>query len=99
MLGKYMGVDPELLAKYPGVDPETLAGLVGVQSPGPRAMQSPGVAEDMRWQPAGKLVKEDGKMRFVDSPLLGVIYDEVSNAVFAPGSYTCLPGDMDRFEP
>lgn len=29
----------------------------------------------------GKLVKEDGGFRFMDSVILGTIYDEVSNAL------------------
>ncbi|KAL2163000.1 hypothetical protein VTH06DRAFT_6836 [Thermothelomyces fergusii] len=33
--------------------------------------------EDLRWQPTGKLVNEDGNVRFVDSPLLGAIHEEV----------------------
>ncbi|KAL2191476.1 hypothetical protein L209DRAFT_56792 [Thermothelomyces heterothallicus CBS 203.75] len=33
--------------------------------------------EDLQWQPTGKLVNEDGNVRFMDSPLLGGIYEEV----------------------
>lgn len=36
--------------------------------------------EDLRWQPTGKLVNEDGNVRFMDSPLLGVIYEEVGRS-------------------
>ncbi len=31
----------------------------------------------MKWQPKGKLVKEDGGVRFMDGFLLGTVYDEV----------------------
>ncbi len=31
----------------------------------------------LKWQPKGKLVKEDGGVRFMDSFLLGTVYDEV----------------------
>ena len=30
-----------------------------------------------KWQPAGKLVEEDGGVRFMDNFLLGTVYDEV----------------------
>ncbi|KAK4230397.1 activator of stress genes 1 [Podospora fimiseda] len=30
-----------------------------------------------KWQPAPKLIKEDGGMRFMDNPLLGTVYDEL----------------------
>lgn len=30
-----------------------------------------------QWQPAGKLVQEDGGVRFMDNFLLGTIYEEV----------------------
>lgn len=57
-----------LLKEYSAEKPDTLSS--------PRPSQS-GVSDDLRWQPAGKLVKEDGTVRFVDNPMLGVIYDEV----------------------
>lgn len=31
----------------------------------------------LKWNPGGKLVKEDGGVRFIDSYLLGTVYDEV----------------------
>ncbi|KAI1737948.1 c6 zinc finger domain-containing protein [Xylaria scruposa] len=31
----------------------------------------------LQWQPEGKLVKEDGGVRFMDKSLLGVLYDEL----------------------
>lgn len=34
--------------------------------------------DNLQWQPMGKLVNEDGNIRFVDSPLLGIIHEEVS---------------------
>lgn len=39
--------------------------------------QPTSMADTSEWTPTGKLVKEDGNVRFVDSPLLGVIYEEV----------------------
>lgn len=41
-----------------------------------------------QWQPVGKLVKEDGGFRFMDSVILGTIYDEVS--VFPLAGYRTL---------
>jgi hypothetical protein len=54
-------------------------------------LSQPTAASDTsEWQPTGKLVNEDGNVRFVDSPLLGVIYEEVRRCLdpFAPD--TCL---------
>lgn len=59
----------EMLKAYAGVKPESL-------SPRPSPSAPP---EDLRWQSRGKLVKEDGNVRFVDNPMLGAIYDEVRN--------------------
>ena len=44
------------------------------QSPNPSHAGAP---EGLRWQPTGKLIKEeDGSERFVDNPMLRVIFDE-----------------------
>ena len=60
----------ELLKEYATEKPE---------SPAPRQLQQlPAYDEGlMKWHPAGKLVKEDGGVRFMDSFLLGTVYDEV----------------------
>ncbi|KAK4152469.1 activator of stress genes 1 [Chaetomidium leptoderma] len=57
----------EMLKAYASEKPESTS---------PRPAHA-NVSDDLRWQPAGKLVKEDGNLRFVDNPLLGVIFDEV----------------------
>jgi hypothetical protein len=57
----------EMLKAYAGVKPEAAS---------PRTPHSV-PPEDLRWQPTGKLVREDGNIRFVDNPMLGAIYDEV----------------------
>ncbi|KAK3945772.1 putative fungal-specific transcription factor domain-protein [Diplogelasinospora grovesii] len=59
----------ELLKEYATEKPE---------SPTPRPLRVP-VYDDpyLKWQPAGKLVKEDGGIRFMDSFLLGTVYDEL----------------------
>ncbi|KAK4193047.1 fungal-specific transcription factor domain-containing protein [Podospora australis] len=45
----------------------------------PRAAISTTSYEDnyLKWQPAGKLIQEDGNVRFMDNPLLGTVYDEL----------------------
>ncbi|KAL2016759.1 hypothetical protein VTK56DRAFT_3107 [Thermocarpiscus australiensis] len=59
----------ELLKEYATEKPETAA---------PRPPQATVYDNPyLKWQPAGKLVKEDGSMRFMDSPVLGTIYDEL----------------------
>lgn len=61
----------ELLKEYATEKPEHLT---------PRPSQPNNVYEDpySKWQPAGRLVRDDGSMRFMDSPLLSVVYEEVS---------------------
>jgi hypothetical protein len=39
--------------------------------------QPTSMTDTSEWKPTGKLVNEDGNVRFVDNPLLGVIYEEV----------------------
>ncbi|KAK3358936.1 fungal-specific transcription factor domain-containing protein [Lasiosphaeria hispida] len=59
----------ELLKEYATEKPE---------SPTARASQTPLYDEAYtKWQPQGKLVKEDGGVRFMDNFLLGTIYDEL----------------------
>ena len=63
----------ELLKEYATEKPESPIST-------PRPPQAPGFDDDSymkKWQPAGKLVKEDGGIRFMDSFLLGTVYDEV----------------------
>ena len=60
----------ELLKEYVTEKPE---------GPGAPSAPSAAYADPYRqWQPQGKLVKEDGGLRFMDSVILGTIYDEVS---------------------
>lgn len=61
----------ELLKEYATDKPD------GPATPRP-ATQAP-VYDDsyLKWQPAGKLIREDGSMRFMDNPLLGTVYDEL----------------------
>lgn len=51
-----------------------------------------------QWQPQGKLVKEDGGLRFMDSIILGTIYDEVSRPLFTDwssrDSNSCRTGQL-----
>lgn len=47
-----------------------------------------------KWKPAGKLIEEDGGLRFMDSYLLGTVYDEVNHSqdahfVASSGEPTC----------
>jgi hypothetical protein len=66
------------------------------ESPTPSRPSHAAVPEDLRWQPTGKIVKEDGNVRFVDSPILGDIYEQVRTR---PGSYdpdACLQTKPDR---
>ncbi|KAJ9148311.1 C6 zinc finger domain-containing protein [Pleurostoma richardsiae] len=60
----------ELLKEYANAKPET--------PPSPKLLQVP-VYDDpyLKWNPAGKLVVEDGGVRFMDSFLLGTVYDEL----------------------
>ncbi|KAK3370351.1 fungal-specific transcription factor domain-containing protein [Podospora didyma] len=57
----------ELLKEYATEKPESTT---------PQPSQTP-LYEQKKWQPAGKLVKEDGGVRFVDNFMLGVVYDEL----------------------
>lgn len=64
----------ELLKEYATEKPD---------EPSPRPPQQPPTTfQDpyLQFAPAGKLIQEDGGVRFMDSFLLGTIYDEVSNA-------------------
>lgn len=78
-----------MLKAYAGVKPESF-------SPRPSPSVPP---EDLRWQPRGKLVKEDGNVRFVDNPMLGAIYDEVCTCLDLCEISWCLLLEFDRFEP
>jgi hypothetical protein len=79
----------EMLKAYAGVKPETLS---------PRTPHSV-LPEDLRWQPTGKLVREDGNIRFVDNPMLGAIYDEVCTCLDPRGISWCLRLESDRSGP
>lgn len=52
-------------------------------------------SDELRWQPAGKLVREDGNVRFVDNPLLQVVYDEVRGPSYPPAAVPVLT-ESDR---
>lgn len=52
-------------------------------------------SDELRWQPAGKLVREDGNVRFVDNPLLQVVYDEVRGPSYLPAAVPVLT-ESDR---
>ena len=48
------------------------------ESPSPQTWNPPTYDDSyMKWQPKGKLVKEDGGVRFMDGFLLGTVCDEV----------------------
>lgn len=42
-----------------------------------------GAAQDVGWQPTGKIIKEDGGVRLLDSYVLASVYEEVG-VFFAP---------------
>jgi hypothetical protein len=57
------------LKEYAAEKPDQLAA---------RPAQPPNFEEAyMKWQPEGRLIREDGSVRFMDSPLLSIVYDEV----------------------
>ncbi|AEO63002.1 uncharacterized protein THITE_2107846 [Thermothielavioides terrestris NRRL 8126] len=60
----------ELLKEYAAEKPDQLAA---------RPAQPPNFHDEayIRWQPEGRLVREDGSVRFMDSPLLSIVYDEL----------------------
>ncbi len=58
----------ELLKEYATDKPES-----ATPRPSPAAYDDPSA----KFQLTGKLYRENGSMRFVDSPLLGNVYDEV----------------------
>jgi hypothetical protein len=61
----------ELLKEYATTDKPEIQAV-------PQPVHTPMFDDNyMRWQPAGKLVKEDGGIRFMDNFLFGTIYDEV----------------------
>lgn len=62
----------ELLKEYATEKPEDEAATP------PHREQAP-LYDDSKsnWQPAGKLIQEDGGVRFMDNFLLGTVYDEV----------------------
>jgi len=62
----------ELLKEYATEKPEDAAATP------PRREQAP-LYDDRKpkWRPAGKLVEEDGGVRFIDNFLLGTVYDEL----------------------
>jgi hypothetical protein len=77
----------EMLKEYAAVKPEPT-------TPSPAHALA---HEDLRWQPTGKLVQEDGTLRFVDNPLLGHIYEEVRRCLLLLDPDGCLR--PDRSEP
>ncbi|KAH6626561.1 fungal-specific transcription factor domain-containing protein [Chaetomium sp. MPI-SDFR-AT-0129] len=57
----------------------------------------PPSGEEQQWLPTGKLFNEDGNVRFIDSPVLGVIYDQLRTMrqMVADDSYSeTSPGSM-----
>lgn len=65
----------ELLKEYATAKP---ASPPSGKPPSPKPDHMPELEDPLpRWKPAGKLVEEDGGMRFMDSYLLGTVYDEV----------------------
>lgn len=67
----------ELLSQYAAEKPEHRASQ----------LRAYGSDQSLQWQPTGKLVRENGSMRFMDSPLLGNVYDEVSTLAPHPRSW------------
>jgi hypothetical protein len=57
--------------------PEATPSLVQTTPPPLNALRSDVVQPAQDWKPMGKLIKEGGEIRFMDSYLLGTIYDEV----------------------
>ncbi|KUI71428.1 hypothetical protein VM1G_06725 [Cytospora mali] len=69
----------ELLKEYATAKPASPP----PRSPSPKRVKVDGVPEledpIPKWKPAGKLVEEDGGLRFMDSYLLGTVYDELKS--------------------
>jgi hypothetical protein len=60
--------------------PEPQSAQSPVEDPAPEQTKpAPPAFKDLslQWEPKGKLIREGGGMRFMDSYLLGTIYDEV----------------------
>ncbi|ROV92689.1 hypothetical protein VSDG_06579 [Cytospora chrysosperma] len=70
----------ELLKEYATAKPESPQ---PARSPSPKRVKTDGVPElddpIPKWKPAGKLIEEDGGLRFMDSYLLGTVYDELKS--------------------
>lgn len=62
LLAKYVKLNPDLLKSSSDADTETLLSLAN---------------RTREWQPTGKLIKEGEDMRFIDSPVAAIIYEEV----------------------
>lgn len=89
----------ELLKEYATAKPESPP---AAKSPSPKLADRIPELEDPipKWKPAGKLIEEDGGVRFMDSYLLTTVYDEVrTNAWLSPKPSWCsnatLRIDMD----
>lgn len=68
----------ELLKEYATVKP---ASPPSARPPSPKPDGIPELADPLpKWKPAGKLIEEDGGLRFMDSYLLGTVYDEVNSS-------------------
>lgn len=66
----------ELLKEYATAKPDSPP---AAKSPSPKPIDRIPELEDPlpKWKPAGKLIEEDGGVRFMDSYLLTTVYDEV----------------------
>lgn len=75
----------ELLKEYATAKPESPP---PAKSPSPRLADRIPELEDpiQKWKPAGKLIEEDGGVRFMDSYLLTTVYDEVCTFDCSPQS-------------
>lgn len=72
----------ELLKEYATAKPESPP---PAKSPSPKPADRIPELEDPipKWKPAGKLIEEDGGVRFMDSYLLTTVYDEVCTKCLA----------------
>lgn len=77
----------ELLKEYATAKPDSPP---PTKAASPRSDRIPELEDPLpKWKSAGKLVEEDGGVRFMDSYLLGTVCDEVNHLTPPPPVHAC----------
>ncbi|KAI3396428.1 hypothetical protein diail_12148 [Diaporthe ilicicola] len=92
----------ELLKEYASAKPPSPSPASSPSPKRPRLERPPEVTDPaVKWKPAGQLIEEDGGLRFMESRVLGTVYDELrSMRKLVDEEIQCdesTPGPLDEF--